>query len=241
MKELPKHLSVEELSDLVDDVLDADSSKKIRAHLAGCSVCASEHDRLRSLLDASNKLPRSVMPPNDLWPELRASLESRKSVVLPTATSGPAGGSSGHGPWRSTPMLAAAAVVLVVLSSGITALVLRSPAGADERPTASAPPSILPRNRSEVMLQAGFRKTEVEYRRTIDELQVAVNAKRDRLSPETVRTVEHSIAVIDSAIAEARAALLSDPNSQVLVDLLSASYQRKLDLLRRTSELGSKT
>ena len=44
----------------------------------------------------------------------------------------------------------------------------------------------------------------------------------------------------DSAIAEARAALLADPNNGMLVDLLSASYQRKLDLLRRTSELSSK-
>lgn len=90
------------------------------------------------------------------------------------------------------------------------------------------------------MLPVNFRQTETEYTRTIDELKLAVDTQRSRLSPETIRTVDHSLAVVDSAIAEARTALLADPNNRMLVDLLSASYQRKLDLLRRTSELGSR-
>ena len=90
------------------------------------------------------------------------------------------------------------------------------------------------------MLPASFRATEGEYARTIEELRLALAAQRNRLNPETIRTVDHSLAVIDSAIAEARAALLSDPGNRTLVDLLSASYQRKLDLLRRTSELTSR-
>jgi len=81
---------------------------------------------------------------------------------------------------------------------------------------------------------------EGEYSRAIGELLQAVDAQRSRLSPETIRTVDHSLAVIDSAIAEARNALVADPNNATLVDLLSASYQRKLDLLRRTSELSSR-
>ena len=90
------------------------------------------------------------------------------------------------------------------------------------------------------MLPASFRATEGEYTRTIEELRLALVAQRSRLSPETIRTVDRSLAVIDSAIAEGRAALLSDPGNRTLVDLLSASYQRKLDLLRRTSELTSR-
>ena len=90
------------------------------------------------------------------------------------------------------------------------------------------------------MLLASFRATEGEYARTIDELRTAFEAQRSQLSPGTVNTVLRSLAVVDSAIAEARSALLADPNNRTLVDLLSASYQRKLDLLRRTSELGSR-
>jgi len=136
--------------------------------------------------------------------------------------------------------LAVAALLLIVLSSGITALVLRNGATSlavrDGRPPAEAPPV-----RPGAVLPAGFRHTENEFNRTIEELQLAVDTQRGQLSPETIRTVDRSLAVVDSAIAEARAALLADPNNQMLVDLLSASYQRKLDLLRRTSELGSRT
>ena len=91
------------------------------------------------------------------------------------------------------------------------------------------------------MLPASFRLAEGQYTQTIDELRLAVDAQRAHLNPETVRTVDRSLAVVDSAIAEARAALLADPGNRTLVDLLSASYQRKLDLLRRTSELSSRT
>ena len=86
-----------------------------------------------------------------------------------------------------------------------------------------------------------FRATEGQYNRAIEELVQAVDAQRSRLNPETVRTVDRSLAVIDSAIAEARGALIADPGNTTLIDLLSATYQRKLDLLRRTSELSSRT
>jgi CHASE3 domain sensor protein len=91
------------------------------------------------------------------------------------------------------------------------------------------------------VLRPDFVQAEAEYQRAIDELRLAVDTQKSQLNPETVRTVEHSLAVVDSAIREARAALLADPNNQMLVDLISASYQRKLELLRRTSELGSRT
>jgi CHASE3 domain sensor protein len=91
------------------------------------------------------------------------------------------------------------------------------------------------------VLPAGFRATEGQYNRAIEELVQAVDAQRSRLNPETVRTVDRSLAVIDSAIAEARDALVADPGNVTLIDLLSATYQRKLDLLRRTSELSSRT
>ena len=91
------------------------------------------------------------------------------------------------------------------------------------------------------MLPASFAAAEGKYVVTIEELRTAFEAQRSTLSPETVRTVDHSLAVIDSAITEARNALVADPGNRTLVDLLSATYQRKLDLLRRTSELSSRT
>jgi hypothetical protein len=59
------------------------------------------------------------------------------------------------------------------------------------------------------------------------------------LSPATVRVVERSLATIDTAIAEARAALASDPANRSLVEILSANYERKVELLQRATELSS--
>jgi len=50
--------------------------------------------------------------------------------------------------------------------------------------------------------------------------------------------VERSLATIDTAIAEARVALTSDPGNQALVEILSSNYERKVDLLQRATELA---
>ena len=236
-----EHPDFEVLSDLLDGYLSRDDAELVSEHLSVCATCAETYRSLQGLVSSASALPKSVPPPGDVWSELRKSLEQRKEVVLPTSRRVANGESrSMHAPrpsGRMVAVLAAAAVILIVLSSGITALVLRNGtremAGRGATPTPVQAPSIV--------LPAGFRQSENEFNRTIEELQQAVDTQRGQLSPETIRTVDRSLAVVDSAIAEARAALLADPNNQMLVDLLSASYQRKLDLLRRTSELGSRT
>ena len=238
-----EHVTFDDLNDFVDRRLGESSEQAVREHLERCPRCSAEHLRLLDVLSAARNAPRSVLPSDDLWPSLKEQLATRKTLVLPTDSGSEQPSVAGHNRptrrWTSGPYLAAAAILLMVLSSGITALVLRGGAGTDRLAvdTAQATPG---KSGAPVVLPAGFQQTELEYKRTIRDLQSAVDAQRGRLSPETVQTVERSLAVVDSAIAEARGALLADPNNRVLVDLLSASYQRKLDLLRRTSELGSR-
>ena len=71
-------------------------------------------------------------------------------------------------------------------------------------------------------------------RRTLDE-------RRDSLSASTVETVERSLRVADEAIAEAREALERDPSNGVLVRIFESNYERKIDLLRRATELAPRT
>ncbi len=239
MSEHPEHPDFAALNDYVDGTLDRDAMSSIDKHLNGCAECSAELDSLRALVAATGALPRSVLPDDDLWTDLKASIDDRKGVVLPTTSSDvPANATRSR--WQRPAWLAAAAVVLVALSSATTVIVLQSrpetriarnqPDSGTTRAGLGTPP----------VLPASFRAAEGQYIQTIQELREAVDAQRAYLNPETVRTVDHSLAVVDSAIAEARAALLADPNNRMLVDLLSASYQRKLDLLRRTSELSSR-
>jgi len=77
------------------------------------------------------------------------------------------------------------------------------------------------------------------YERAARDLAATLDARRSALSPETVAKVEASLRVIDSAIAEARAALARDPGNQALVELLGVSYRQKLDVLHRAAELST--
>lgn len=85
-------------------------SAALESHLDGCHAC---HEALAASdrpLSTAENLPRSVIPPTDLWPGIERELATRRRVrgrvALPS--------------W----LLAAAALLLVVLSSGGTALLL---------------------------------------------------------------------------------------------------------------------
>lgn len=242
-----EHLEFDLLNDYVDDRLDVGARSRVVEHLASCEYCRESFERLTDLLDRAENMMDSVLPPEDLWQDVRAAIDQRKEAVLPVpALSNPAApavtvkSESGRPWWARRALLAAAAVLLMVGSSAVTAIVLQSAPGgvkrlAEARVSGSDAPGQTP------VLPANFRQTEGEYLRSIDELRSTLQAQRSTLRPETVAAVEHSLAIVDAAIDEARAALLSDPSNRTLVDLLTASYERKLDLLRRAADLGART
>jgi hypothetical protein len=57
------------------------------------------------------------------------------------------------------------------------------------------------------------------------------------LAPETVAQLKASLRTIDEAILEGRGALARDPANKLLIEMLSASYRQKVDLLRRSTEM----
>lgn len=77
------------------------------------------------------------------------------------------------------------------------------------------------------------------YTAAIAALTGTVQARRASLPGTAARTMDRSLAVIDTAIDEARRALVLDPDNQDLVGILSANYQRKVELLQRAADLSS--
>jgi hypothetical protein len=65
-----------------------------------------------------------------------------------------------------------------------------------------------------------------------------LESEKTTLSPETVAKLKKSIEVIDAAILEARRALAADPANKAIIEMLNASYNQKLDLLKRTTDMG---
>ena len=232
------HLSFEQLSDLEDGVLDAVEAALARAHLTACAPCAAGKAAITALGAAASALPRDIAPPDDLWTDIRREVAVRNTI--------PRGGMRG---W-SLPRLAAAAVFVAVVSSGATVMALRanrigaasgSDATSDIRRPPPASADVTSPAPDALALPARLASTERAYTRSAAVLQRTLDERRDSLAPSTVATVERSLRVADSAIAEARAALAHDPANRALVALFASNYERKIDLLRRATELAPRT
>ncbi len=250
-----RHASWDQLNDLVDHRLDVNESRAIELHLAECAECAAQRAALIAMSVDAHALPHDVPPPDDLWSEVAASIgatrgaprnesEPQSALSAPTPSTSPrtprtprfnALGDPARTrmPGTQKAWLAAAAVTLMALSSGLTALYLRrapnsAPALATKQQPVPAGTTLLP---------AAFVETERTYLASVAEVQSLLDAQRGVLAPATIETVDRALATIDAAIAEARAALLADPANGALAELLETNYRQKLDLLRRTAGL----
>jgi anti-sigma factor RsiW len=219
------HPPFERLSELADAELPAGELAAIERHLAGCATCRRELARLRALLGRVAALPSSIEPPAGAWTTLRDTLRPQSRLVARSSR-----------PWvREWGLRAAAAVVLIAGSSALTVMALRSRTSqqvATVAPSPVATPGAVP---------APVRAVERSYVGVVDELTSTFHAQRSALAPETIATLERTLHVIDEAIAEARAALAADPRNDALLDVLSANYEQKVQLLRRASELPART
>lgn len=178
----------------------------LEEHLSGCAACSALLEQLEPPTEGTSALAKSIEPDTDLWPGIAARLTPFRGtrVTLPSWT------------------LAAAAVVLIALSSAVTALLLRPrPA-----PTLAAVPAV------------SVSPLEAQYATAASELSAELARARTRLSPATLAVIERNLAVIDSALAESRRALAGDPGNAVLERLVIATWQQKMDFLRRATALG---
>jgi anti-sigma factor RsiW len=219
------HLSDERINDLLDGLLTRDEAAVVEPHLAACATCREIALRLRLLATDADALPRSVMPERDLWPALRAELGRRGRPVRVIPVRRPPA-------WAYRSALAAAAAVVFLVSVAIVRHVAGDRVAVATRVDSAGAAAVLPTTLVSV---------ERDYQRAAAELRASLDAQRGSLAPETIARVERSLDVIDAAIAEARDALVHDPGNQALADMLAASYGRKLDLLRRATELPSRT
>jgi hypothetical protein len=80
-----------------------------------------------------------------------------------------------------------------------------------------------------------------DYDAAVGELEELLDAERQRLDPKTVRVLERNLAIIDSAIAEARRAVEQDPENGYLRTYLNRTLRRKVELLRTASAIAAQS
>ena len=207
------HLTFDQISELAE-------SGAEDSHVMACAACRETLGKVRGLLSAAHALPREIAPPLEAWTAVRSRIASdARTRALRAAR-------WWHNGWLAT----AAAIVLVFGTATFMALVARGKSSKAKAVMVSAPPPTV---------APALLAVDKNYVATIRELRATLETQRPTLSPSTIRTVEHSLGVIDVAIAEARAALAADPANQALVDILASYYERQVDLLQRAAELSS--
>jgi hypothetical protein len=204
------HLTFNQLSDLADS--SASGAPEAASHLGECAECRETLRGMRELLGVARALPRDTAPPPEIWRALQQRLPLARRRASPASFRG----------WAPRGWVAAAAAV--ILLAGTAVIVPFGRGKGKAVPVAPTSPAVL--------------SVEKHYSPTLDELGQSLDAQRPRLAAATVSVVDQTLATIDTAIAEARSALSSDPDNNALVDILSSHYERKVDLLQRATELA---
>lgn len=173
------------------------------------------------LAEALGRLPGHE-PARDLWPGVASRIDRRGAASRPSFT------------WTQ---LAAAASLLIAVSSGLTWLAARPPAAPSANETVVLAESEVTGTTVGQAQLANF--ADDQFNAAVTDLEQILRSDRDRLDPRTVMVIERNLQTIDAAIAEARRALDNDPANPYLNSHLADARRRKLDLLRRATELAS--
>ena len=198
------------LDDYADGLLTPEQAAQIEAHLETCPNCRAELQSLRELLADAKALPKSITPPASAW----SGIQQR---IAGSARPGVASLSTRRSRFR-IPLLAAAAIALMVLSSAATSLWIKR--GGEGR---------------------GFAASQAEYARATAELAQKIEQNPAGLSPRTLAVLERNLAIVDAAIREAEEALKTDPGDPNLAEMLLARYQQRLELLQRVARAGQES
>ena len=218
------------LSDYIDGELSEADKEMLERHLAGCEECRKTVSTLRAVAARAAEL-RDRTPDADLWAGISSRIKETATDDVDAVDIRQRAKSRRQFSF-SVPQLLAAGIALMFVSAGSVWLALSDVQQPEPASVAEAPTS----GDSEVLL-ASF--DDPGYDAAVAELERLLEAGRDRLDSETVAVLQQSIATIDQAIAEARAALETDPTNFYLSEHLSATMNQKVRLLTQAVRLAT--
>lgn len=160
------------------------------------------------LMAAARALETTVAPERDLWPTIESA------IARPS-----------RGRWNKMFLQAAAVVLLIGASSGLTYLAMNSQSpyttpAADGRPLTYEHASF----GDHYMLGPDYQDARTG-------LRVKFEEKLERLTPEARAEVVKNVNAIRSVVEEINRALSNDPDNALLQQLLLSTYQEELSLM----------
>lgn len=221
---MSNHLREDRIQDYVDDLLCREERAEVEQHIIQCAVCQDEIAAYRNLVADLRDSPREIEPQQDLLAGINARIDAlaAETQAMPSATTQLEARRISDMSVRALRYpLAAAAVLLIIVSAALTAGLVRDnssgPVAANDAPRTNG---------------VVTNVVDARYSNATNELEQELDVLRPQLAPATIQLVEENLRVIDQALAEARAALREDPNNAALSDLMRSAYEKKLDLLR---------
>ncbi|HET7551066.1 MAG TPA: zf-HC2 domain-containing protein [Gemmatimonadaceae bacterium] len=227
---------------------DADERAIVERHAAVCARCSALLSDVNAIVRAAGELP-TLTPSRDLWPEIESRIQPD---VLPLSSARAEKETRVRrvSPRWTTARLAAAAAALVISTAGVTYVatthvdaarnaIATGPAATGNAPGGEGTRS--PTTPSGTARNASALSSEQLYDREIAHLQTIVHDRRSLLDTATIAVIQRNLAVIDSAIAQSRAALAADPNSRFLNEQLNSVLGQKVELLRTAALLPART
>ncbi len=194
---------------------------------------------LAETVAALNALPAEAAPPRDLWPEIQARIAAeRQPRHLGIASTD---GSLTHKSWWSHTVSipwAIAASLLLASAIGLGTWQLAqtgSVAQVASDDTTSEMGELGESGESGVLRTVADDFSSPDYDQAVVGLREVYEAGKERLAPETVEVLEQSLAAIDQAIDEAKAAIAADPARDEVRKVLYNNMNRKLGVLRQAA------
>ena len=176
------------------------------------------------LMALAAELPKELSPERDLWPEIRQSIEP--------ATRG------SRSTWQGVWAQAAAVVLLIGGSSGLTYLAVKDDGIADV-PSAMTEAQIF----GELEPVSGdFGATYTlgnEYIDARGQLEGSLEQKLDSLTPEARAEVIRNLNTIRLAIKEMNTSLAAQPDNVLLQELLLSAYHEEINLMKKVDGIAN--
>lgn len=216
---------MQQLSAYSDGELKPAERESVERHLAECAECRRALEGIRAVKAWAPSYQGSA-PSRDLWRNIESRLGTRPIGSGPMKP-------AWHGRKVSVrlPLLAAAAVVLLVLGAAATRLFFRAnPVVQDSLPVIQAEHRWNP---------AREDSTNNQYDPAIAELEAVLTSNGDALEPATLQVIRESLASIDKAIDDARKAIAADSTNDYLHASIAQNMRRKLGILRMAAQAAT--
>jgi hypothetical protein len=205
----------ERLSDYVDRALPPTEQRAVDAHLAECAVCRGAVQDLERLRSAARSLG-PIAPPAIVWTNITAQMPSARR--------------SARAQWLG---LAAALVLVTVGAYDFS----RSTTPAVDTPPTAADAGNAAGEVTVKTIEDELAAAAKHYETAITQLETIAKRDTSSLPPETAAKLQTTLTQIDKYIAESRAALNAEPQSEPARESLFGALRRKVTVLQDTVAL----